>query len=158
MSELTEQSVVPEPDSPKPLKILAVEDEERVSFLMRAFFTSLKQPFEVVTNAKDALDKLQEAHDTDSPYDVLITDRGLEDPNQDGFYLVSEMSKRGIGAGIYTVMLSGSAEEIRERYTEKELEEIGIHDLIGKIQFTRKSNAAELLLQARNWQEKQKEN
>lgn len=149
---MTEQSTVPEPDNPKPLRILAAEDEPAVKSLLEAIL-SREHSIDLVTSVPDALQKLEEAHSQGIEYDLLITDRGLEGP-KDGFDLVHEMNEKGLGSNTYVVMLSGNDVQIAQDNPGNMLAEKGIHRLVGKGQSII-GPIKEIVVQVREWQAQQ---
>lgn len=146
-----ESSTVPESDKPKPLRILAAEDDIGVAALLEAAFSSRGHQIEVVDNAQDALTRLRAGE-----YDWLITDRGLKNENEDGFFLVKQMKDEGLGTKTFKTLLTGSAMLLRDLYpTDSELEKhTGIQELVGKpfrpLEFLKKVD------QVRQWQEQAK--
>lgn len=71
-----------------PKRILVVDDDDRVRFILEGALRKLGDDYEVVTagNGREALDKASETH-----FDLLVTDLRL--PRSDGLALTSAFAK-----------------------------------------------------------------
>lgn len=153
---LEERPTSSEPDQEKPLRILIAEDDEQVAKLLEIILSGEGNSVTVVTSAKQALEKLEEAFKNKTEYDELITDKGLKGPkNEDGFFLVSKMKAQGFGKTTYVTMLTGDEKRVSRENPGDMLVEKGIHNLVGKP--FRLAELIESASKIRAWQQEQKQ-
>lgn len=85
-------------------KILAVDNEPSVTTAMRFVFDGPQYDITCVTDAVDALSRL----DYSAPFDVIIVDQKM--PKLTGVELVTEIRKRGIEGKIIVISANLSAD------------------------------------------------
>jgi len=95
-------------------RILAVDNEPSVTTAMRYVFDGPQYDITCVTDAVDALSRL----DFSAPFDVIIVDQKM--PKLTGVELVTEIRKRGIEGKIIVVSANLSA-DVCEAYKRMEV-------------------------------------
>lgn len=127
-------SIGKEGEDKKPLNILLVEDDESAARLIQTVLRGHK--FTVFDNEEQALNRLRGSKKLGEVFDWVITDKGLKDnkggvDKEGGFKVAKAIQEEGLGKPFVT-LFTGSADEVRTTYSEDQLRQKGIHQVLGK--------------------------
>lgn len=117
-----------ERESQKPLNILLVEDESALVPLIKIPLNG--HNVTVFDNAEQALEELRKYQESGLCFDWIITDKGLKG-KMNGIDLAKAIKDEQLGNPFVT-LFTASALEIQNNNSAQQLEEKGIHQIMGK--------------------------
>ena len=109
-------------------RILLVEDEKQIASLIKAVLRDHEVTF--FDNAEQALEYIRKSYKSGTPFDWVITDKGLAG-QMDGFGLAEGLQKEHLGRPFVT-LLTGSAVKVKQNNSADQLRQKGIHQVMGK--------------------------
>lgn len=114
-----------------PVRALVVEDEEQAIFIIKGVIDEVGDiEASHVDSASEALSLLRKAKEKGEPIEFVFSDLGLTDDKEGGFKIVEAV--RGEELAGYFILFTGSAGSIREEFTQEQLRNKGINELIEK--------------------------